>query len=55
MRYRGNTLISGGTLALASPLALQQSTLDTSGSGVLSFESLTAATLGRMTGRGRWA
>ena len=50
--FSGNTLISGGTLALASPLALQQSTLDTSGSGVLSFESLTAATLGGLTGPG---
>ncbi|MGA2259547.1 MAG: autotransporter-associated beta strand repeat-containing protein, partial [Thermoguttaceae bacterium] len=50
--YSGNTTISSGTLALGSPLALQQSTLDTSGSGVLSFGSLSAATLGGLTGPG---
>jgi autotransporter-associated beta strand protein len=50
--YSGNTLISGGTLALADPGALQQSTLDTSGGGVLSFGSLTSATLGGLTGPG---
>ncbi|MEI8375853.1 MAG: autotransporter-associated beta strand repeat-containing protein [Planctomycetota bacterium] len=48
--FSGNTLISGGTLILGSSLALQQSTLDTSGSGTLSFGSLTAATLGGLTG-----
>jgi autotransporter-associated beta strand protein len=48
----GNTLISGGTLALGSPLALQESTLDTSGTGTLSFGSLTAVTLGGLTGPG---
>ena len=53
--YSGNTLISGGTLALGSSLALQNSTLDTSGSGVLSFGSLTAATLGGLTGPGTLA
>src|SRR5208282_1985394 len=50
--YSGNTLVSGGTLALASPLALQNSTFDTSGSGVLSFGSLNAVTLGGLTGSG---
>ena len=50
--FNGNTLLGGGTLALASSLALQQSTLDTSGSGALSFGSLTAATLGGLTGPG---
>ena len=50
--YNGNTLISGGTLALGSPLVLQNSTLDSSGSGTLSFGSLTAATLGGLTGPG---
>jgi autotransporter-associated beta strand protein len=50
--YSGNTLIGGGTLALGSSLALQNSTLDTSGSGVLSFGSLTAGTLGGLTGPG---
>ena len=50
--YSGNTLIDGGTLVLADPGALQNSTLDTSGSGALSFGSLTAATLGGLTGPG---
>ena len=50
--YSGNTLIDGGTLALGSPLALQQSTLDTSGSGSLSFGTLTSATFGGLTGPG---
>ena len=50
--YSGNTLIRGGTLALGNSLALQNSTLDTSGSGVLSFGSLTSATLGGLTGPG---
>ena len=50
--FSGNTLISGGTLALGNAWALQQSTLDTSGSGVLSFGSLTAATLGGLAGSG---
>jgi fibronectin-binding autotransporter adhesin len=50
--YTGNTLVSGGTLALGNSLALQQSTLDTSGSGSLSFGSLTSATLGGLTGGG---
>ncbi len=50
--YSGNTLISGGTLALGSPLALQNSTLDTSGGGTVSFGTLTAATLGGLTGPG---
>ena len=53
--YSGNTLIGGGTLALGSPLALQQSTLDTSGGGVLSFGTLTAATFGGLTGSGNLA
>jgi autotransporter-associated beta strand protein len=50
--YSGNTLISGGTLLLGSGLALQDSTLDTSGSGTLRFGSLTAATFGGLTGPG---
>jgi fibronectin-binding autotransporter adhesin len=50
--FTGNTLIGSGTLALGSPLALQYSTLDTSGSGALNFESLNAATLGGLTGPG---
>ena len=50
--FSGNTLVSAGTLLLASSLALQNSTLDTSGSGMLSFGSLAAATLGGLTGPG---
>ena len=50
--YSGNTLISSGTLQLAHPLALQNSTLDTSGSGCLSFGGQTAATLGGLLGPG---
>ena len=50
--FSGNTLISGGTLALGSSLALRDSTLDTSGGGLLSFGPLTAATLGGLTGPG---
>jgi len=50
--YSGSTLVSGGTLILGSPAALQQSTLDTSDAGAVSFGSLTAATLGGLTGSG---
>jgi hypothetical protein len=50
--YTGNTLVSGGTLTLADPAALEQSTLDTSGAGTVSFGSLAAATLGGLTGSG---
>ena len=50
--YGGTTFVSGGTLALANSAALQQSTLDTSGGGTLSFGSLSAATVGEMTGTG---
>ena len=50
--YSGSTLVSGGTLALGSSFALQKSTLDTGGSGALSFGSLTAATFGGLTGPG---
>jgi autotransporter-associated beta strand protein len=50
--FSGNTMVSGGTLALGSALALQQSTLDSSGSGSVSFGSLTAVTLGGLTGQG---
>jgi len=53
--FNGNTLLSAGTLALGSPLALQNSTLDTSGSGVMSFGALTAATLGGLAGPGTLA
>ena len=50
--YTGTTLVSGGTLGLSNALALQNSTLDTNGSGMLSFGSLPAATLGGLTGPG---
>ena len=50
--FSGNTLISGGTLALGNRLALQKSTLDTSGSGTLSFGTLAAATVGGLSGPG---
>ena len=50
--FTGNTLISGGALTLANASALQNSTLDTSGAGSLSFGGLTAATLGGLIGPG---
>ncbi len=50
--YTGNTLIGGGTLALGNSLALENSTLDTGGSGVLSYGTLTSATFGGLTGTG---
>ena len=50
--YAGNTVISAGTLVLGNSLALQQSTVDTSGGGVLSFGALTSATFGGLTGPG---
>ena len=53
--YSGNTLIGGGTLALGNASALQDSTLDTSGSGALNFGSLTAVTLGGLVNGGNLA
>ena len=50
--FSGKTRVNGGMLALGSPLALQYSTLDTSGSGLVNFGSLTTATLGGLTGSG---
>jgi autotransporter-associated beta strand protein len=50
--YTGNTYIAAGTVALGNSLALQNSALDTSGSGSLSFGTLIAATLGGLTGSG---
>ena len=50
--YSGNTLVAGGVLDVTSPLAMQDSTLDTSGSGSVNFASLTLATLGGLTGGG---
>jgi autotransporter-associated beta strand protein len=50
--FTGNTLVVGGSLVLGTPLAVEMSTLDTSGSGALSFGSLTSATFGGLTGPG---
>ena len=50
--YSGNTLVTGGTLAVANPAALQLSTLDTSGAGTVSFGYVPTATLGGLTGPG---
>jgi autotransporter-associated beta strand protein/YVTN family beta-propeller protein len=50
--FSGNTLISGGSLALTNSLALKLSTLDSSGNGALSFASLTDATFAGLTGPG---
>ena len=52
--YSGNTRINAGTLKLTHALALQTSTLDMSNSvtdaGALNFGTLTAATVGGLTG-----
>jgi autotransporter-associated beta strand protein len=53
--FTGNMLVAGGTLTLGNPLALQQSTLDTSGAGRFNFGPYTAATLGGLTGNGTLA
>ncbi len=53
--FTGNSYITAGTLVLGSSLALQNSTLDTSGSGSLSFGSLKAVTLGGLQGSGSLA
>jgi fibronectin-binding autotransporter adhesin len=50
--YAGTTVVAAGTLVLGDPAVLQQSTLDTSGSGALSFGALTSASLGGLTGTG---
>ena len=50
--FTGVTLVAGGTLQLGSDMALQESTLDTSGSGSVSFGTLTDATLGGLQGSG---
>ncbi len=48
--FNGNTTIGGGTLTLTDSNGLQNSTLDYSYGGTLSFGSLTAATLGGLKG-----
>ena len=53
--YSGATTISGGTLALASGVALLNSTIYMSGTGALGFGSLTSGTLGGLAGPGSLA
>ena len=48
----GVTLVNSGTLALANPLALGQSTFEPRGTGKLSFGTLTAAIFGGLQGTG---
>jgi fibronectin-binding autotransporter adhesin len=49
--FTGDTTISGGTLALGNPLALQRSTLNYNNQGgTLGFDLLGAATLGGLSG-----
>ena len=48
--YTGQTTLTGGTLLLANKLTLQESTLNASGAGILSFGTLTAATFGGLSG-----
>ena len=50
--FTGNTKVSSGTLVVGNPLALQNSPLDPSGSGAISFGTQTAATLGGLTSTG---
>ncbi len=50
--FTGTTSIAGGMLVLDNALALQNSTFDTTGSGSLSFGSLSAASFGGLTGSG---
>ncbi len=54
--YSGNTALSSGTLTLAHPLAVQNSTLNVTNSGTLSFAGgNTSPTLGGLTGAGNIA
>ena len=48
--YSGTTLVSGGALVLGDPNSLMQSTFDTSGTGTLSFGTLSSATFGGLQG-----
>jgi autotransporter-associated beta strand protein len=51
--YTGNTLITAGKLTVGNSLALQNSVLDTAGTGTLAFSSgITTATFGGLTGSG---
>ena len=48
--FTGTTRVSGGTLELKNNQALQNSTLDTSGAGVVKLTSVTTPTIGGLTG-----
>jgi autotransporter-associated beta strand protein len=48
--YTGATTVSSGTLVLADPLALQNSTLNIGANGHLSFGTLTSASIGGLGG-----
>ena len=48
--YSGTTLVNGGALVLGDPGSLLMSTFDTSGSGTLSFGTLSSATFGGLQG-----
>ncbi len=48
--YAGITTLSAGTLALGNNLALQNSTLDTAGAGVMNATGFTTPTFGGLTG-----
>ncbi len=48
--FTGNTLVSAGTLKVGNNLALQNSTLDTSGAGVVNVTDYTTPTLGGLSG-----
>ncbi len=48
--FTGTTRVGGGTLQINNGLALQNSALDTSGSGVIILSSVTTPTLGGLTG-----
>ena len=53
--FSGVTTVNTGTLLLGNSLALQQSTLDLSGTGQISFGTLLAATLGGLQGTGKFS
>ena len=48
--FSGVTTLNGGTLTMSSNQALQNSALDTSGSGVVALSSITTSTLGGLVG-----
>ncbi|MEI6070989.1 MAG: autotransporter-associated beta strand repeat-containing protein [Verrucomicrobiae bacterium] len=48
--YSGNTLVSAGVLALGDALALQNSAIDTTGTGTITLTGYTTPTIGGLTG-----